>query len=373
MTSRSEHAGRALLAVVLAAVILAARGDLASRLAEPLRSGRPIVGLLSLRAEGQGLVVPPALYLLVYGPAARTLDLVSIKASTPFPKPGAAELPSSSAKPGGRKTTVPGAKSRTLADVYTDAVMRRSDAKLASEEMAKAALSLLRGDPTWPADADLDFALRFEFGADSRPGFPAHVMDCLKAVPKDPFFWLRFPARALNLKRSRAVAMPYCAPSANASERMCSGASDLAFYDIFLLARAFERVDAGGYHLSELPGPALQRAFLGMLFSRAAALPQRPMKGTVEILNASEVSGVALSATKVLRLQDFDVVHFDNAPTLSRHTRVVDRAGHPGFARDVVRALGCPDLGILTSMEEDPGASVTVELGRDYAECAELK
>ncbi|MGQ0647526.1 MAG: LytR C-terminal domain-containing protein [Gemmatimonadaceae bacterium] len=60
----------------------------------------------------------------------------------------------------------------------------------------------------------------------------------------------------------------------------------------------------------------------------------------VEVLNASAVRGLARRATLYLRDMGFDVVRFDNDNSRRDTTLVLDRTGHPEWARLASGALG---------------------------------
>lgn len=84
----------------------------------------------------------------------------------------------------------------------------------------------------------------------------------------------------------------------------------------------------------------------------------------VEVLNASDVRGLARRATMHLRDQGFDVVYFGTRRPMLDSTRVVDRSGHPEWARLVSNALG----GVPIDSEPDDSRylDVTVVLGPDW-------
>ncbi len=60
----------------------------------------------------------------------------------------------------------------------------------------------------------------------------------------------------------------------------------------------------------------------------------------VEVLNASEVRGLARRATFVLRDAGFDVVRFAGDAARRDSTLIIDRTGHPEWAQMASRALG---------------------------------
>jgi hypothetical protein len=84
----------------------------------------------------------------------------------------------------------------------------------------------------------------------------------------------------------------------------------------------------------------------------------------VEILNATTTPRLALAATRVLRDRGFDVVATGNHPVRRDSTLVLDRTGHPHWARLVAGALHS------SAVEARPDSSryvdVTVLLGADW-------
>lgn len=85
----------------------------------------------------------------------------------------------------------------------------------------------------------------------------------------------------------------------------------------------------------------------------------------VEVLNATTTSGLARTATNVLRDRGFDVVNFGNAPTgTPQQSVVIDRVGNLEQAQQVADALGIARV----ESRRDPGLilEVTVVLGGDW-------
>jgi hypothetical protein len=89
----------------------------------------------------------------------------------------------------------------------------------------------------------------------------------------------------------------------------------------------------------------------------------------VEVLNATEVRGLARRATQLLRDHGFDVLAVGTAGGQMDSTLVLDRSGHPEWARRVADALGG------ARVESRPDSSryldVTVLLGRSWRAPAE--
>ena len=91
----------------------------------------------------------------------------------------------------------------------------------------------------------------------------------------------------------------------------------------------------------------------------------------VQVLNATETRGLGRRATRHLRDRGFDVVEIGTAPAADRRdsTLVLDRSGHPEWARLVADVLGG------ATVESRPDTSryldVTVLLGASYRPPAE--
>lgn len=86
----------------------------------------------------------------------------------------------------------------------------------------------------------------------------------------------------------------------------------------------------------------------------------------VEVYNGGGVTGMAATATEVLRDSGFDVVTFGNALPYdsTRASEVIDRVGRADVARAVAGALG------IDNVQSDPDPNlyvdVTVVLGREW-------
>ncbi|MEE8425277.1 MAG: LytR C-terminal domain-containing protein [Elusimicrobiota bacterium] len=334
---RAIRIGQGLFAAFLAMIVAIILLDATSPIAKLLREERPVVGLLSVRSKEQGRVVPPALYLLVYGPVARTADLVLIPASTRLPK------------------WMRRWNRRTLADVYGNAYVPEGNIPRASRAMGEAALEFLTETAPWPKGAghpDKAFRIQTRLSGGVRPGFPGEMRTWIAARARSPFLWLRL-----------FLATPTI---------LFDEASGLGAYDMLLLARELRRLGPRRFHLSQLADQRLAGPLLGRVFARAAGLPPPSGPATVEVLNAAGTAGVALKATKLLRLRGFDVVHFGNARSRERRVRVIDRGGQTTAARSILEVLGCPGTDVLTSLEHRPRAGVTVVLGREYTRCVHL-
>lgn len=102
----------------------------------------------------------------------------------------------------------------------------------------------------------------------------------------------------------------------------------------------------------------------GSATSTIDALAPSGVRVRVEVLNASEVRGLARRATMHLRDRGFDVVYFGTERPLRDSTLVLDRSGHPEWARLVADALG----GVPVEARPDSSryVDVTVSLGPDW-------
>ncbi|MBI5242172.1 MAG: LytR C-terminal domain-containing protein [Elusimicrobia bacterium] len=344
--SPESRRGAGILLFILAALCAVLWLDLSSPLAAALRTGKPVAGLLSLRLNDRKT---PAFYAVVYGPSAGTLDLVHLPPSL-----------------------VVDASSRTLSEAYGRSLAGGKNPKAAVEAAAQAALSALNRQPAWPGRARTPWRIAAKLSSGRIPS-PFEVRGTLAAVAADPLFWLHLP------RRLRALG---------------ADAEGLGPYDAFLLAWRLSRLRPDGISLSRPPaqtpgedawGPKrpakrgkrlfrLVPELFSSILARAEGRKGAPenVQPTAEVVNASGSPNIALKATKILRLQGFDVVNFGNASALQPTVRIVVHSGAPEDAETVIRALGCPESGTLVEFEPDPQTSVTVVLGKDYLRCAQL-
>ncbi|MFA6031184.1 MAG: LytR C-terminal domain-containing protein [Elusimicrobiota bacterium] len=315
--NRGLLAALALLVPALAAALL----ELSSPFCAGLRAGRPSAGFVALRTAGSDPSAPPALYAAVLGPSSRTLDLLELPASTPAP--------------GG-----------TLASAC-----RAAGPRACARAMAGAARGFLDAQPGWAWRTPPPFLLEIDLpsGAASDPFGAASR---LTSAVSDPLFVARLP---LRLRALRAVRR-----------------EGLGRYDLLRLTLAAARLRPGGVALARLVDPRLAPTLLAGVAARLEGRSLAEATLTVEVLNGSDSGGVALRATKILRWRGIDVVHFGNAPTMEPRVRVVVRSGRSEAAAEVLDALGCPDAEVLTELEPEPRAAVSLVIGQDYARCARL-
>lgn len=100
---------------------------------------------------------------------------------------------------------------------------------------------------------------------------------------------------------------------------------------------------------------------------------ERGRRVVVEVLNASGRTGLARSATRVLRRAGIDVVYFGNAPGSAERrdsTRILLRRGEVSAARRVRDALGVGT--IVEAPDAELLLDVSVLLGADFSPPGDL-
>ena len=89
----------------------------------------------------------------------------------------------------------------------------------------------------------------------------------------------------------------------------------------------------------------------------------------VQVLNATKTRGLARRATMHLRDRGFDVVDIGTDPVARDSVLVLDRSGHPEWAKLVARALGGGQ--VLSRPDTSRYLDVTVLLGGSWRPPAE--
>jgi hypothetical protein len=103
--------------------------------------------------------------------------------------------------------------------------------------------------------------------------------------------------------------------------------------------------------------------------ARAGARAPEDVRIRVEVQNATRVRGLARRATLHLRDRGFDVVEIGTASEQRDSTLVLDRSGHPEWARLVAGALGTAL--VETRIDTSRYLDVTVLIGADWTPPAE--
>ncbi|MGI8509148.1 MAG: LytR C-terminal domain-containing protein [Gemmatimonadaceae bacterium] len=88
----------------------------------------------------------------------------------------------------------------------------------------------------------------------------------------------------------------------------------------------------------------------------------------VEVLNGTRNRGVARRATLYLRDRGFDVVSMGNSGRAQDFTAVLDRSGHPEWARLIAAALGAR---VIERPDTSRYLDATVLIGADWKPTAE--
>lgn len=119
------------------------------------------------------------------------------------------------------------------------------------------------------------------------------------------------------------------------------------------------------------PSPGPHSAAVGAARVPVAETERAPagVRIRVQVLNGTDVRGLARRATLMLRDRGFDVVETGNADSSYDTTLVLDRSGHPDWAARVGQAMGG------ARVEARPDSSryldVTVLIGRSWTPPAE--
>ncbi len=307
----------------LAALLLCGLGALCwlesrSPLAAALREQTPWLFWLALepsaqpREEGNSAGDSPLLFLALYRPSRRTLDLIYVPEEGPS-----------------------GAYGRSLAE---------AGKKIAVRAMAEAARERV-----------------FPYLPDPPPqALPPLIYEKASWPGGEP----PMAARAWLAQRSFWKGL-FQKPSPQEEEP-----SSIGRFDRLLLGLEILRLPRQALRPAWLPEGPARRAFLARLFSAQARPPTRPV--TVEVFNASGLKGLASEATKILRSKGADVVSYGNQAPGAR-TLIYDRLGRIENAQAVREMLGCPAAEALTRVSPKSLVDVTVVLARDCGTQNELR
>lgn len=86
----------------------------------------------------------------------------------------------------------------------------------------------------------------------------------------------------------------------------------------------------------------------------------------IEILNATDSSGLAANAKKYMDDRGFDVVETGNFKTKKDFTYIIERMGNLEAAKKVSYALGIPDSLIVSEIDSSLSLVATVIIGKDF-------
>jgi hypothetical protein len=107
-------------------------------------------------------------------------------------------------------------------------------------------------------------------------------------------------------------------------------------------------------------GNAIRATSLGGLARREVTAPA-DTRVRVEVINAARTDGLARRVTRFLRDRGFDVVSYGTSGQTQDATVVLDRSGHPEWARLVAEALG--GASVETRPDTSRYVDITVVLG----------
>jgi hypothetical protein len=315
-------AQRVLAALLLAASLGAAVVEGYSPLSSRIRAGKPWPFWLAVREPGGSAV--PSVHLGVYDPVRRSLVLIRIAAQTRLQG------------------------KQTMARLYTDALRAVDDeaaATRAIEDLASAKLAALSLEPMdWATAGRLALRLSADETGNDEPAATAAV--ALKSRGRSPRALLALLREALRglARRDKSAA------------------------DALLLTSELRRVPLERLEPALLPDDAAAPAFL------ARALSARPITDSaderpvvVEVLNGTDVQGLAAQAAKVLVSRGVDVISKGPSPRPRLRTMIYDRTGEFERAARVRAALGCPTAIAATRIDPLRGVDASVELGDDCA------
>ena len=314
---------RVLLAVLLAPVLAVAWLEFKSVSASAIRHDKPIVYWLALRAQPAALA---HVFMLLYRPDRRTLDLVDIPEDLPL-----------SDRNGGKEMT---SISRLAAASRRRA--RSPDSVLAATVADETMLAI---------SADSPQALRDAFVPE--PFIYENAGSWSEEAPLEAKEWLLEQLHPASLVR-RLLSVDHVHLGTNS-------------FELLRLGIELNRLKNDDIRAGYLPEtPAERASFLAKLIEPAGDIPTIPEEHqvTVEILNATEKPGVASALKKILRSKGADVMSTGNAPARAR-TVVYDRVGRPELAAQVRRMLKCESARALTQIDAKRLVDVSVVIADD--------
>ncbi|OGS21590.1 MAG: hypothetical protein A2252_12425 [Elusimicrobia bacterium RIFOXYA2_FULL_39_19] len=148
--------------------------------------------------------------------------------------------------------------------------------------------------------------------------------------------------------------------------------TNLSFYDILSMMFELKKIDFANIRKAQLPGKPFRNRWIADEYELVRVLDliygtntgEDMSKVTIEVLNASNVSGIALEVTRKLREQGFDVIDYKNTQTKSVKTIVVDRTGNLKTAQNIANLLNTEE--IFTRYDSKRLVDISVYIGEDY-------
>ena len=287
-----------------------------------VREGSPYLFWVALKSPSS-TIPTPKLFLALYHPSKRALDLVYMPDTNPLEK------------------------NINLAKIYNQSYREthneRQSARVLSETVKKWISPYMPGPHDLPQE--VLYAQENSWPLDPEPALAAK--NWLKAQERGLSFW------ALFLKNENWLNLE---------------ASSIAILDRFLLALEIHHLPKSAVQSVWLPEKILRRGLFGRLLAplRPITISNSPVI-TAEVLNASQQKGLASQATKILRSKGADVVNYGNIAAPQSRTLIYDRSGRIENAKTIRDMLGCPAAETLTQINSKRLVDVSVILAQDCA------
>ena len=148
--------------------------------------------------------------------------------------------------------------------------------------------------------------------------------------------------------------------------------TNLNFYDILSMMLELKKVDFSNIRKAQLPGKPFNNYWISdsaeinkvLDLIYGSGTEDNQAKITVEVLNASSYPGIALEVSRKLRDSGFDVINYQNCPTKSLKTIVVDRVGNLTAAQNIATVMETEE--IFTRYDTKRMVDISVYIGEDY-------
>lgn len=94
----------------------------------------------------------------------------------------------------------------------------------------------------------------------------------------------------------------------------------------------------------------------------------------IEVMNGTDINGLAATLTSYIRLRDFDVLDIGNWKSNDVETSFIyDRLGNRKASLNVAYALGISDSLVFTEIDSSYFLNCTVVIGKDYRKLKPFK